>query len=48
LQTIPAQVPEDDRFSQVGKMEGFSLHAAVATQAHERQKLERICRYIAV
>ena len=47
LQTIPAQEPEDDRFSQVGKVDGFSLHAAVATQAHERKKLERICRYIA-
>ena len=47
LQTIPAQAPEDDRFRQVGKVAGFSLHAAVSTQAHERQKLERICCYIA-
>jgi ribosomal protein S27E len=47
LQTIPAQAPEDERFSHVGKVAGFSLHAAVATKAHERQKLERICRYIA-
>jgi len=47
LRTIPAQEPEDGRFSQVGKVDGFSLHAAVATQAHERKKLERICRYIA-
>jgi ribosomal protein S27E len=47
LQTIPAKQEEDDRFSQVGKVSGFSLHAAVATQAYERQKLERICRYIA-
>ena len=31
----------------MGKVDGFSLHAAVATQAHERKKLERICRYIA-
>ena len=26
---------------------GFSLHAGVATRAHEREKLERLCRYIA-
>jgi hypothetical protein len=47
LQTIPAHADEDERFRQVGKVDGFSLHAAVATQAHECQKLERICRYIA-
>jgi hypothetical protein len=26
---------------------GFSLHAGVVAKAHERQKLERLCRYIA-
>lgn len=26
---------------------GFSLHAGVAVRAHERKKLERLCRYIA-
>ena len=31
----------------VGKVAGFSLHAGVATRAHEREKLERLCRYIA-
>ena len=25
---------------------GFSLHAGVACEAHEREKLERLCRYI--
>ena len=25
---------------------GFSLHAGVASEAHEREKLERLCRYI--
>jgi len=25
---------------------GFSLRAGVATRAHERDKLERLCRYI--
>ena len=49
LQTLPAQAAEegDERFRQVGKVGGFSLHAAVATQAHERSKLERLCRYVA-
>jgi len=31
----------------VGKVVGFSLHAGVAARAHEREKLERLCRYIA-
>lgn len=31
----------------VAKNSGFSLHAGVATKAHERDRLERICRYIA-
>jgi hypothetical protein len=29
-----------------GKVAGFSLHAGVAARAHERNKLERLCRYI--
>jgi len=45
LQTIPADTdaPEGD----AGKVGGFSLHAGVAAEAHEGQKLERLCRYIA-
>jgi len=31
---------------QVAKETGFSLHAGVAAQAWERDKLERLCRYI--
>jgi hypothetical protein len=31
----------------VAKNSGFSLHAGVATSANEREKLEKICRYIA-
>ena len=42
LQTMPTSDPEE----WVGKVDGFSLHAGVATKAHERKKLERICRYI--
>ena len=30
----------------VGKEAGFSLHAGVAARADQRQKLERLCRYI--
>ena len=45
LQTLPASnEPFDDS---VGKVAGFSLHAGVAARADERQKLERLCRYIA-
>ncbi len=46
LQTLP-DVEEDDRYAQVAKEAGFSLHAGVAAQAWERDKLERLCRYIA-
>jgi hypothetical protein len=44
LQTLPAcdELLEDV----VGKVGGFSLHAGVAARADERQKLERLCRYI--
>jgi hypothetical protein len=43
-------LPDSDHFSKSGLVvdnSGFSLHAGVATKAHERAKLERICRYIA-
>ena len=44
LQTLSAC---DDPFDDgVGKVAGFSLHAGVAAKAHERNKLERLCRYI--
>ena len=45
LQTLPSW-EDDDRFAQVAKESGFSLHAGVAAQRWERQKLERLCRYI--
>ena len=45
LQTLAAShEPFDDV---VGKVAGFSLHAGVAARADERQKLERLCRFIA-
>ena len=43
LQTLPASDPEE----WAGRVDGFSLHAGVAVKAHERKKLERLCRYIA-
>lgn len=46
LQTLPAGDPEDQFGDTVGQVAGFSLHAGVAAKAHERKKLERLCRYI--
>ena len=44
LQTLPA---DDPPFGQeAGKVSGFSLHAGVAARAEQRDKLERLCRYI--
>ena len=44
LQTLPAC---DEAFDDgVGKVAGFSLHAGVAARAEQRDKLERLCRYI--
>ncbi len=46
LQTLPAVEEQDSRSNWVAKEAGFSLHAGVAAQAWERDKLERLCRYI--
>ncbi len=46
LQTLPDCRPDNPLVDTVGKVAGFSLHAGVATRAHERHKLERLCRYI--
>ncbi|MFN9656738.1 MAG: transposase [Dolichospermum sp.] len=45
LQTLPADA--DALQGDAGQVGGFSLHAGVAAQANERDKLERLCRYIA-
>lgn len=38
----------DETFADgLGKVTGFSLHAGVAATAHQRDELERLCRYIA-
>jgi hypothetical protein len=44
LQTLPAG--EEPFENPVGQVAGFSLHAGVAAKAHQRQKLERLARYI--
>ncbi len=37
----------DEAFTtRAGNVAGFSLHAGVAAKASERDKLERLCRYI--
>ena len=45
LQTVPAVAAADDN-SSLAKAVWFSLHAGEASAAHEREKLERLCRYI--
>ncbi len=43
LQTLPP----DEPFEPAGQVAGFSLHAGVAAKAGQRDKLERLCRYVA-
>ena len=46
--TVQGTVPRDAAFTQAqcADEQGFSLHAAVRCGAHERQRLEQLCRYI--
>jgi len=44
LQALPAN--DDLTYNEAGKVAGFSLHAGVAARADQRDKLERLCRYI--
>lgn len=46
LQTLPAQANDARHSERVAKLAGFSLHAGVCAEAHQRAKLERLCRYI--
>jgi hypothetical protein len=46
LQTLTACDPEDAFGDSPGNVVGCSLHAGVAARADERNKLERLCRYI--
>ena len=47
LQTIPPKPDSAPGSNRVAKLAGFSLHAGVAAKAHQRKKIERLCRYIA-
>ncbi len=47
LQTIPPKPDLPPGSDRVAKLAGFSLHAGVAAKAHQRDKIERLCRYIA-
>jgi hypothetical protein len=45
LQTLPPLV-DDTQDQALGKVAGFTLHAGVSVKAWQRDKLERLCRYI--
>jgi hypothetical protein len=47
LQTLAANQDDIESGALLGNVAGFSLHAGVSTKADERDKLERLCRYIA-
>ena len=46
--TLRGAMPREDRARQpqCADIDGFSLHAAVRVQAHDRKRLEQLCRYI--
>jgi hypothetical protein len=49
LQTVPAREPESEQQSDgrgAANAGGFSLHACIDIQAHQREKLKRLCRYV--
>ena len=46
LRTVAAQ-PEPLASTLLAKQPGFSLHAATCCEANQRNKLEKLCRYIA-
>ncbi len=47
LQSLPPAEESKNESSRVANVAGFSLHAGVMAEAHQRDKLERLCRYIA-
>lgn len=47
LQTLAAVPDGMTKSGLLGNVAGFSLHAGVSAKANERDKLERLCRYIA-
>lgn len=47
LQTVPPRPEPAADQARLAKLNGFSLHAGVAARANQRDKIERLCRYIA-
>ena len=46
LQTLPNREGGEQTYGQAAKVAGFSLHAGVMAEAHQRGKLDRLCRYV--
>jgi hypothetical protein len=46
LQTLPPDEDDSGGSDRVAKEAGFSLHAGVSTEAHQRDTRERLCRYV--
>ena len=45
--TLRGAMPREDmRQPLCADIDGFSLHAAVRVEAHDRKRLEQLCRYI--
>jgi len=47
IRTIGPLDPPDPGLERVAKGNGFSLHAGVSCEGHQKDKRERLCRYIA-
>jgi len=47
IRTLRALDRPDPGLERVAKANGFSLHAGVSCEGHQRDKRERLCRYIA-
>jgi hypothetical protein len=46
LQSLAPRLDPQRIGERVATVSGFSLHAGVAAEAEQREKLERLCRYI--
>jgi len=46
LQTLPSCEGGQQTYGQAAKVSCFSLHAGVMAEAHQRDKLARLCRYV--
>jgi hypothetical protein len=47
IRTIRPLDPSDPGLERVAKANGFSLHAGVSREGHQKDRRERLCRYIA-